>query len=174
MKKISIVFLLLVLCMSAFSQRKSKLLARDALFEFNKQTGIKLQVPYDTLSYRLSYTNYCLYKFQKENMIAFSATIIGAGVVFGASNNSINGIDSANEHWDVMVKIAGSSVEKRIMAERKWEAEIDRLNERNKKMVVAGGVFMLGGGVLHVLSYRWLKRAYLVPIENGIAVQMNF
>lgn len=54
-------------------------------------------------------------------------------------------------------------------------AVIGALNEPSE-LVAIGGIVSLSGVVVQLRSYRWLKKAYVFPIENGAAVgiQINF
>lgn len=39
---------------------------------------------------------------------------------------------------------------------------------------IAGGVSMVTGGVMQLISHRWLKKAYLGPTGSGIGLAINF
>jgi hypothetical protein len=46
----------------------------------------------------------------------------------------------------------------------------------DNEITTVGGVISLGGGVIMLTSYRWLKKAYIYPIRQGVGVglQINF
>ncbi len=39
---------------------------------------------------------------------------------------------------------------------------------------IAGGVSMVSGGVMQLISHRWLKKAYMGPSGSGFAIGLNF
>lgn len=170
MKKLIFVLLAAICSITSFGQGSKQSFAdRPAIFSSNKTKFDKLKVPADTISFVIAHTNYCLNKFANENLIAVAAELVGAGVLFYASNDAINGIDKLYDNLALETALAGNSTEKRLLAERKYERKISDAENRNKALTIAGGAIVLGGGVLHIISYRWLKRAYIMPIDNGFA-----
>jgi hypothetical protein len=54
---------------------------------------------------------------------------------------------------------------------------IMRLREIEKKIktgMYIGGAIALTGSVLQIISYRWLKRAYIMPNDYGFSVTYEF
>lgn len=51
-------------------------------------------------------------------------------------------------------------------------AVVGSINESNE-LAIIGGIVSLSGLVIHLSSYRWLKRAYFYPLENGAAVGLK-
>lgn len=44
----------------------------------------------------------------------------------------------------------------------------------NPEVMLIGGAVSLGGFIVSINSYKWLKRAYVYPTNKGIAVGINF
>ena len=170
MKKIIYAFFIFHLTISVSAQKNEKsFVNRDYIFQSNNHSSKKNPVPKDTLSFRLDYTNYCLNKFQKENKIGIGSELLGAVLIAVGNLNSLNGTDKATETYDLEVALSGNSLEKTIKAERKYENKLERIDKTKDVLTISGGVLILAGGILHIISYRWLKRAYVVTIDNGIA-----
>lgn len=130
MKKL-LVLLLMFISLSSFAQSNEK----DHL---RKRDKLIIPAGSDTLSYRLDYTNYCLYRFYNENKVALFLELTGIGlVVCGEICSNIS------------------------------DTQMSTL------MYVTGGIFVVTGAILHLNSYKWMKKAYIIPIENGIAVGIN-
>jgi hypothetical protein len=44
----------------------------------------------------------------------------------------------------------------------------------NPEVMLIGGAVSLGGFVVSINSYKWLRRAYVFPTNKGVAVGINF
>jgi hypothetical protein len=133
--------------------------------------GLTAQV--DSIALRLNYTNYCLYKYQKENKIAIAAGVTGSGMLLVASMDALMGINKTNNYWRNQVALAGDDAGRRSRAETSWKNELKQIDNRKEALTIAGGVFILSGAALNFASYRWLKRAYLVTDEWGLTIGVN-
>jgi len=92
-------------------------------------------------------------------MIGFGIDLVGITMIAFGNLDALNGTDNATETYNYEHSAAGSSIERQIKATRKYEKELDEIDERRDILTISGGVCLLGGGVLHLISYRWLKRA---------------
>ena len=133
-----------------------------------KQVQVK-----DTLDSKIDYTNYCLYKFQKSQKIGMTTTFIGASLIAIGNFSSLNGLDKTTQDYNFNMAVTSDEVAKIILTEQ-YGNKLQEIEKRRKTLTTTGGVFVVGGCLLSYISYRWLKNAYVVPIENGVAVGVRY
>ncbi|WP_159522875.1 hypothetical protein [Sunxiuqinia indica] len=172
MKKLTIIILLLCLSIYSFSQTNRNSILGSIKVKLNQDYS--RDIGSDTLSFIMNHTNYCLYKFQKENMLGISSQLLGGVLIAIANIDALNGMGNALDTYNYEIAAAGTSLERRILAERKYENKINDLNNTIDVLNVGGGILIIGGSILHVFSYRWLKRAYLIPNKNGLTIGLKF
>lgn len=122
----------------------------------------------------LEYTNYCLYKFQQEQKRSMLISFSGAATITLANLDFINGVRKTNKYYETELAVAGENTYQRILAEKEWQNELDKINTRNVIITATGAAIIVAGQVMLFRSYRWLKRAYIVPAEQGIGVAIKF
>lgn len=82
MKKLILIPILLFFFSVAYSQ--VPLSSRDAVIMFNDAKGKDIQIPKDTINFRIDHTAYCLQNFRREQLVGI-ATQIGGGCVMAIS-----------------------------------------------------------------------------------------
>lgn len=128
----------------------------------------------DSVSFKIDHTNYCLNKFANENLLAAGLGIIGAGLIFYATDDNINGLKNMQEDLHYLTLVNNGDIEGNIIAQRKLEKQIRKKQQKNDVLTIAAASTVLIGSVLHIISYRWLKRAYVMPVNNGLAIGVKF
>ena len=115
--------------------------------------NLKLKTNIDTLQYQISFTNYCLQKHRNEMLLGRWLQIGGAVGISFFNISQLNGMRAATN---------------------KFETKSNEIVKRQDIATIVGGVAILAGTVLQLNSYKWLKRAYITPSENGIGVKIIF
>jgi hypothetical protein len=90
-----------------------------------------------------------------DELSDFDQTKINQSVIY--TNYCLNNFRK-EQLWGIGISIAGGGL-----------AAIGASNSSDE-LIVIGGIASLSGLILGVHSYRWLRRAYIYPIENGAAV----
>jgi hypothetical protein len=150
-----------------------KLLTALLIFVSFNLIAQKNSIEKNTLDSKIDYTNYCLYKFQKSQKIGIGATFIGASLIAIGNLNTLNGLDKATHNYNLdMARTQDAFTQIRLTA--KYEVKLQDIEKKRKTLTTAGGVLAIGGCVLNLISYRWLKKAYVVPIKNGAAIGVKY
>lgn len=132
------------------------------------------QQQFDRLNKTINTTNYCLYKFKKEKNIAIITELAGLGAVIYANSEYLNGKFQLAEDYKYDVLAAGDRAQKIRDLTKEYNGKIDHINDNCKILTYVGCGLILSGAILHVHSNRWLERAYVVPLKNGVAVDVRF
>lgn len=137
----------------------------DGLLKSMSYRGRILKTRADSLDYQIFHTRYCLNKFRQEQYVAFGIELSGGLVI--ALAEVFAGQEPHN--W-----YNGTSVQMKMEADlRYYHAVQDRDQEIRNYRLMGGGI-MVAGGILHLASYRWLRKAYIQPTKEGIGIVVNF
>lgn len=164
MKKILLIIALISISFFSFSQKSFNQISRN-------QT---LKTKVDTLQFQISFTNYCLEKYRKEKVLGTWLQIGGAVGVSFFNISQLNGMRAAEDNYSHELALAGSNLAQQIAARNKFETKNNEIIKRQDFMTILGGVAFLAGSILQLDSYKWLKRDYITPSENGIGVRIRF
>ena len=136
--------------------------------------NLKLKTNIDTLQYQISFTNYCLQKHRNEMLLGRWLEIGGAVGISFFNISQLNGMRAAQNNYNHELALAGTNHAKQTAATNKFETKSNEIVKRQDIATIVGGVAILAGAVLQLNSYKWLKRAYITPSENGIGVKIIF
>ena len=161
MKKL-IFIALISFSFSSYSQNRDSIMIRSLQEELA-----------ETKEY-LNFTNKCLYNVRKEKKIAF-LMIASASSIIGLSNvNELNGTNRAKERFNKNYSSAGSNLEERMIANREYQSDLDKIETTKTVILATGGAIIIGGIVLNLISERWFTRAYIVPQKDGFTVGVKY
>lgn len=164
MKRLLFFLFLLTLTFLSFGQKSFNQIIRNQ----------KLKSSFDTLQVQVSFTNYCLEKYRHEKVLGSWLQIGGAVGVSFFNISQLNGLRAAENDYRHQLALAGSNLDQQIAATNQYEKNKDDIIKRQDFMTILGGVAFLAGSVLQLDSYKWLKRAYISPAQNGIGVKIRF
>lgn len=137
----------------------------------------EMQKPdFDTEQFQQDYTNYCFKQFRKQQLIGISTQVVGAGLMIFYNIDDWNGYTDAYRKWELTSQVgsgSGSTFEYLVNL-RKLEREYIDIEERNNTMTKVGAVVFLTGSIVHILSYRWLKKSRIQPAETGMGLMVKF
>jgi hypothetical protein len=141
---------------------------------FNNSGYKRLKTKTDSIDYKIDYTRYCLQKFRQERLWGIWLQISGGVIIAGTNLNSLNGVSRAERVHELELQSAHESIEGRMLADAKYDMRLREIEKKIKTGMYIGGAIALTGSVLQIISYRWLKRAYIMPYEYGFSVTYEF
>ncbi|MDP3442939.1 MAG: hypothetical protein Q8T08_08790 [Ignavibacteria bacterium] len=134
----------------------------------------KFKTPLDTIQFKLDYTRYCLQKYRKDQLTGIGLILVGSCVMAVTNQSFINGSDKAEQKYLDETALAGNSFEGKIWALRKYQRTLSEIDQSKELGLIIGGASIVSGSVMYVLSYRWLKKAYIFPYYYGLGVAIKF
>lgn len=127
----------------------------------------------DSLDYQIFLTRYCLNVFRTEQYVAMGIELAG-GVMIALAEEFVTPEYEIEIHYDAAMRKAGNNMK---LQETAMLAHHNALESRDKDIrnyrLIGGGI-MVAGGILHIASYRWLRKAYIQPSKEGIGIVINF
>lgn len=122
---------------------------------------------------KIDYTNYCLEKFRREHMIGLGLQVAGIAVIGFTQWDSTNGTSKAEADFQSNYQRAGDSLEGKIMAQRGYEATLDKIEDKKRIGIIVGVSMGALGVVFQNINYRWLRRAYVGEDGIGVKIPLN-
>jgi len=119
----------------------------------------------DSLDYQIFLTRYCLNLFRQEQYIAMGVELSGGLVI--ALAEVLVGPEPHNYY-------NGTNQAERMYAESRYYNAVQNRNKDIRNCRLIGGGVLFAGGILHIASYRWLRKAYIQPSKEGIGIIVNF
>ena len=133
-----------------------------------------LSTKLDTISFKVDYTSHCLNKFRKEQQLGYGLMLGGAIVTFLATNEYVNGYKKAYADIPYYGYYDNNGVWKNIELSRTNQDKLNSITTIRNIGTYTGSAAILSGIVLQFISYRHLKRAYIIPERNGLTVGFKF
>lgn len=164
MKKLFLLLVLLNLTFLSFGQKSFNQIIQHQ----------KLKSSFDTLQVQISFTNYCLEKYRYEKVLGTWLQVGGAVGVCFFNITQLNGMRAVENDYKHQLALAGDNLAKRLGADNQYQMDRNDIIKRQDVMTILGGVVFLAGSVLQLDSYKWLKRAYISPAQNGFGVKIRF
>lgn len=134
----------------------------------------KFKTPLDSIQFKLDYTRYCLQKYRKEQLTGIGLVLVGSIGMAVTNQSFLNGSDKAEQKYLEETAFAGNSYEGKILALRNYQYTLSEIDQSKKLGLIIGGASIVSGTVMYVLSYRWLKKAYIFPYYYGLGAAMKF
>lgn len=159
--------------LSAISNKKftlNKVLPKKQI----SSTLWQFKTPLDTIQFKLDYTRYCLNKYRKDQLSGIGLQFLGSLVLAATNLSFINGSDKAEQKYLDETMRAGNSFEGKTIALRQYQNTLSEIDQTKELGLIIGGASIVSGSIMHVLSYRWLKKAYIFPYYYGLGVAIKF
>lgn len=169
MKKL-ILIIFLALTVNAIGQMNSNTLSIPIGSWKSMKTYLDLKTRADSLDYQILYTRYCLNKYRQEQLTAIGLEIGGIITAIYAAQLPSEDINALLEYNRTIMSYPNNNPNASREARRVLDEANNKLDNKREFVGFIAGGLVIGGGILHIISYRWLKNAFIQPSRDRIGI----
>lgn len=174
MKRIFVILSIILLSIEGIGQMNSNTLSIPIGSWKSMKTHLDLKSRADSLDYQILYTRYCLNKYRQEQLTAIGLEIGGIITAIYASQLPSEDLNALLEYNRTIMSYPNNNDNARREAMRALTEANNKLDNKREFVGFIAGGLVIGGGILHILSYRWLKKTLIQPSRDRIGIIIHF